>query len=39
MGIVVGYFVPADDSAMAALRRKPKPAGKQVAAATPSRDQ
>jgi hypothetical protein len=22
MGIVVGYFVPADDSAMAALRRK-----------------
>ncbi len=23
MGIVVGYFVPADDSAMAALRRKP----------------
>ncbi len=39
MGIVVGYFVPADDSAMAALRRKPKPASKQVAAATPSRDQ
>lgn len=24
MGIVVGYFVPADDSAMAALRRRPK---------------
>src|SRR6266478_2054577 len=39
MGIVVGYFVPADDSAMSALRRKPKSAGKQVAAATPSRDQ
>jgi len=25
MGIVVGYFLPADDSAMSALRRKPKP--------------
>ena len=25
MGIVVGYFVPADDSAMAVLRRHPKP--------------
>src|SRR6202166_1192654 len=37
MGIVVGYFVPADDTAMAALRRKPKPAAKQIAAAT--RDQ
>jgi hypothetical protein len=23
MGIVVGYFVPADDASMAALRRKP----------------
>jgi hypothetical protein len=23
MGIVVGYFVPADDPAMSALRRKP----------------
>ena len=31
MGIVVGYFVPTDDSAMAALRRKPKPAARQVA--------
>ncbi len=37
MGIVVGYFVPADDSVMAALRRKPKPAAKQIAAV--SRDQ
>ncbi len=26
MGIVVGYFVPADDAALSALRRKPKPA-------------
>jgi hypothetical protein len=32
MGIVVGYFLPADDSAMSALRRKPKPATRQVAA-------
>jgi len=32
MGIVVGYFLPADDTAMAALRRKPKPAVRQVAA-------
>jgi len=32
MGIVVGYFVPADDGAMSALRRKPKPASKQIAA-------
>jgi hypothetical protein len=32
MGIVVGYFLPADDSAMSALRRKPKPATHQVAA-------
>ena len=39
MGIVVGYFVPADDSAMSALRRKPKPAPHQVAATTSSRDQ
>jgi hypothetical protein len=31
MGIVVGYFLPADDSAMSALRRKPKPAARQVA--------
>jgi hypothetical protein len=35
MGIVVGYFVPADDTAMTALRRKPKPAAKQIASATP----
>src|SRR5258708_7921704 len=34
MGIVVGYFVPADDSMMAALRRKPKPAAMQIASAT-----
>jgi hypothetical protein len=33
MGIVVGYFVPADDSAMTALRRKPKTVNHQVAAA------
>lgn len=32
MGIVVGYFLPADDSAMSALRRKPKPTARQVAA-------
>ena len=32
MGIVVGYFLPADDSAMSTLRRKPKPAARQVAA-------
>ncbi len=32
MGIVVGYFAPADDSVMAALRRKAKPASKQIAA-------
>lgn len=32
MGIVVGYFLPADDTAMSALRRKPKPATHQVAA-------
>ena len=39
MGIVVGYFVPTDDSAMAGLRRKPKSgaAARQVAAV--SRDQ
>jgi hypothetical protein len=37
MGIVVGYFVPADDSAMAALRRPAKTAAKPVAAgATPA---
>src|SRR5712664_1631723 len=34
MGIVVGYFLPADDSAMSALRRRPKPAARQVAAAS-----
>jgi len=32
MGIVVGYFLPADDSGMSALRRKPKPTTRQVAA-------
>jgi len=34
MGIVVGYFVPANDSAMSALRRRPKAgaAARQVAA-------
>ncbi len=39
MGIVVGYFLPADDSAMSVLRRKPKPATRQVAAASSSRSQ
>ena len=34
MGIVVGYFLPADDTAMSALRRKPKSATHQVAANT-----
>jgi hypothetical protein len=34
MGIVVGYFLPSDNNAMSALRRKPKPATHQVAAAT-----
>src|SRR6266403_2154900 len=29
MGIVVGYFLPADDNAMSALRRNPKPATRQ----------
>ena len=38
MGIVVGYFLPADDGAMSALRRKPKPPTHQVAAATSPRD-
>jgi len=33
MGIVVGYFLPVDDSAMSTLRRKPKPAARQVASA------
>jgi hypothetical protein len=31
MGIVVGYFVPADDTLMAALRRTPKPASHHMA--------
>jgi hypothetical protein len=39
MGIVVGYFLPVDDTAMSALRRKPKLAPHQVAATTSSRDQ
>ena len=39
MGIVVGYFLPADDNAMSALRRKPKLAPHQVAATTSSPDQ
>ena len=39
MGIVVGYFVPADDSAMSALRRKPKPAPTAHQVAAVSRDQ
>jgi len=30
MGIVVGYFLPADDSAMSALRRKPKSGTRQI---------
>src|SRR5258708_38686628 len=34
MGIVVGYFLPADDTAMSALRRKSKPASRQVVAST-----
>jgi hypothetical protein len=33
MGIVVGYFVPSDDAAMAALRRNPKPSAKKAVAA------
>lgn len=37
MGIVVGYFVPANDTAMAGLRRKPKPAAHQVAAVSRDR--
>ncbi len=32
MGIVVGYFVPDDDTQMASLRRKPKHASHQTAA-------
>src|SRR5260370_8844387 len=34
MGIVVGYFLPADDSAISPLRRKPKPVAPQVPAAS-----
>jgi hypothetical protein len=34
MGIVVGYFLPSDDNAMSALRRKPQPVNHQVAAST-----
>lgn len=34
MGIVVGYFLPADDNALSALRRKSKPATRQVASGT-----
>ena len=34
MGIVVGYFLPADNTAMSGMRRKPKPAAHQVASAT-----
>jgi len=37
MGIVVGYFLPADDSAMSALRRRPKPAARQVATSSHDR--
>ncbi|HXT76039.1 MAG TPA: hypothetical protein VN780_07080 [Candidatus Eisenbacteria bacterium] len=33
MGIVVGYFVPAADAVMAALRRHPKPAAPKAASA------
>jgi len=38
MGIVVGYFVPNNDAPMSALRRRPKPASRQVAAASISHD-
>jgi hypothetical protein len=34
MGIVVGYFVPADDAMMTALRRTPKPQPHQMAGMT-----
>jgi hypothetical protein len=34
MGIVVGYFVPADDAMMTALRRAPKPQPHQMAGMT-----
>ena len=37
MGIVVGYFVPDDDTQMASLRRKAKPASRQTAAITHDR--
>jgi hypothetical protein len=32
MGIAVGYFLPADDSVMSALRRKPRLPARQIAA-------
>jgi hypothetical protein len=37
MGIVVGYFVPDDDTRMASLRRKAKPTSRQTAAITHDR--
>jgi hypothetical protein len=37
MGIVVGYFLPSQDSALSSLRRKPKPATRQVAAVSHDR--
>ena len=37
MGIVVGYFVPADDAMMAALRRTPKPQPHQMVGMTHDR--
>jgi hypothetical protein len=39
MGIVVGYFVPTNDSAMSALRRKPKTAAAARQIAAVSHDQ
>ena len=37
MGIIVGYFVPDDDTQMASLRRKAKPASRQTAGITHDR--
>ncbi len=37
MGIVVGYFVPDDNTQMASLRRKAKPASRQTADITHDR--
>jgi hypothetical protein len=37
MGIIVGYFVPDDDTQMASLRRKPRPASRQAAATSHDR--